>query len=263
MNSRFFLAVIFSLITTVFTIGCSEEEEVVKVAKVAKVMTATPVAQNVSNATGIFDITITGNTDWTAVSSASWCTISPVTGSGNGAVAVNYQDNSEASTRTATITISGTDVTPVSITVTQDKGSDLPPNQTNTEKLCDNGSWKCTAMTCDPAYNWPNDNTSDGQTDWYQYYMAECEKDNLIKFNSNGDYVWEEGSDDCGGSSSELWEQFIVINNGNWNFNIAETNITIEGVEYEIISLSATELKYKYTMTVSGTNLAITITLSH
>jgi hypothetical protein len=63
------------------------------------------------------EITITSNVSWTAVSSASWATVSPTSGNCNGTVKIRVQPNTGAQ-RTAVITISGGGVTQM-VNVTQ------------------------------------------------------------------------------------------------------------------------------------------------
>ncbi len=58
----------------------------------------------------------TPNCPWTASSSASWISISPAGGSGNGAVTITVAQNDSGAARTATITIAG-----ASFAVTQDQ----------------------------------------------------------------------------------------------------------------------------------------------
>ena len=69
---------------------------------------------------------ISSNTDWTVSSSDSWLTVSPALGSNDGTVTVTAAENTATTQRTATITISGTEVTPQTISVTQDAAAEVP-----------------------------------------------------------------------------------------------------------------------------------------
>jgi hypothetical protein len=71
-----------------------------------------------ANSTKSFDIT--ANTTWTVTSSAAWLTANLASGSGNSAVVLTAQANPVPTTRTATVTITGLNVAPKTITVTQD-----------------------------------------------------------------------------------------------------------------------------------------------
>jgi len=63
--------------------------------------------------------TITSNTGWTISSDASWVTVSPASGSNDGTITVTATENTGIQ-RTAIITVSGTDVTSKTISVTQE-----------------------------------------------------------------------------------------------------------------------------------------------
>ena len=64
-------------------------------------------------------ISVTSNISWTATSSANWLTISPASGSNNGTITAVASANTATSQRTATITISGNNVSSQTISVTQ------------------------------------------------------------------------------------------------------------------------------------------------
>lgn len=68
-----------------------------------------PTSQRVSSEEGSFDITVTSNVAWTVSSDNSAFTVNPTSGNGNGTVTVQYTANTDASERTATITVSTTD----------------------------------------------------------------------------------------------------------------------------------------------------------
>jgi len=65
-------------------------------------------------------LNVTSNTDWTVSSDATWLTISPVSGSNDGTVTVTAEVNTTESQRTATVTISGTNVTAQTINIIQE-----------------------------------------------------------------------------------------------------------------------------------------------
>ncbi|MDR2970231.1 MAG: hypothetical protein LBV32_11615 [Tannerellaceae bacterium] len=64
-------------------------------------------------------LAITSNTNWEAVSSESWLTVSPASGDNSETVTVTAAANTATTARTATVTISGTGVAPVTVTITQ------------------------------------------------------------------------------------------------------------------------------------------------
>jgi hypothetical protein len=63
-----------------------------------------PATQSVSDAAGTIDYLITSNYNWTATSDQTWCTVT-ASGSGNDTLTADYQQNTTASSRTATIVV--------------------------------------------------------------------------------------------------------------------------------------------------------------
>jgi uncharacterized protein (TIGR02145 family) len=62
---------------------------------------------NAAYTAGSYSVAVTSNTTWTAAVSAdaTWCTVSPASGTGNGTVAVNVAENPSLVERAATVTI--------------------------------------------------------------------------------------------------------------------------------------------------------------
>jgi len=87
-----------------------------------------PTVITINDAEGGSDnIAVTANCTWTAVSNASWCTISPATGSGNATVKATVSRNiAEEATRTATITFTAVSLVRT-VTVTQNGTTYIPP----------------------------------------------------------------------------------------------------------------------------------------
>jgi len=88
-------------------------------ATVTCTLSVTPANQNVLSLAGSTSFSITSNCSWTAISSQTWCTITP-TGSGNGTIIANYAANTLPIPRTATITVTVSGAAPVQVTVTQE-----------------------------------------------------------------------------------------------------------------------------------------------
>jgi len=99
-----------------------------------KILEITPSNQNTGPESGSIIFTIKSNTDWTVTDDVSWMTVSPVSGSGNGTITATCLQNTLATARTATITISGAGVSPQNITVTQDAASGAGISITWTQK---------------------------------------------------------------------------------------------------------------------------------
>ena len=97
-------------------------------------LAVTPETLNFASAGGNLNFTVKANnsvsTNWTAVSSESWLTLSPTSGNGNGAtttVTATAAENVSGAERSATITVTHGSETKV-ITVTQPDGSIAPTN---------------------------------------------------------------------------------------------------------------------------------------
>lgn len=67
-------------------------------------------------------ISVTTNVSWTVSCDSEWISVFQSTTENNGTISVSVSDNAETSSRTGTITISGTDVSSKTITVTQYAG---------------------------------------------------------------------------------------------------------------------------------------------
>ncbi len=82
-------------------------------------LVVTPPNQNVpSSPAGYTNFNVTSNTTWTVVSDQPWCTVDP-TGTGNAAIVANYTVNDASSDRVATITVTVSGLSPITVTVTQ------------------------------------------------------------------------------------------------------------------------------------------------
>lgn|GEM_PF-429942 len=97
-------------------------------------LTVVPPNQNVAySPAGTAIFTVTSNTSWSTSSNASWCSVSPSSSSGNGSITASYSVNPDATSRVATITVTASGLSPVTVTVTQDASPltlDVqPPNQ--------------------------------------------------------------------------------------------------------------------------------------
>ena len=74
-------------------------------------------------------VSVTGNVDWTASTSASWLTLSPKSGTESGTITVTAATNNSNSARSATITITGSNgVGSKTVTVSQAAGTALQPD---------------------------------------------------------------------------------------------------------------------------------------
>ena len=94
--------------------------QTVTVIQAASVVTlvVTPANQNVAATAGNTTYTVVTSTNWSALSNAGWCTVTP-SGTGNGNITANFTANTGSSARTATITVSATGTASQTVTVTQ------------------------------------------------------------------------------------------------------------------------------------------------
>ncbi|HSL88649.1 MAG TPA: BACON domain-containing protein, partial [Ignavibacteriaceae bacterium] len=74
-------------------------------------LTVTPQNQSVTNAPGSTEFTVQSKTNWTVSDDAAWLTVSPVNGTGNGAIIASYEENTTTTQRVGTITVTGGGIT--------------------------------------------------------------------------------------------------------------------------------------------------------
>ena len=79
----------------------------------------TPANQDVTDAPGTTQFTITSNISWTAVIDQPWCSIDHTSGDGNTIIQVTYQQNTTMLERKATLTVTGNTLAPKTVTITQ------------------------------------------------------------------------------------------------------------------------------------------------
>lgn len=122
-----------------------------------------------------------------------------------------------------------------------------PVVETNTQKLTGK-NFKMTAATIEPAIF--------GVTDFYAQ-MQDCEKDNLLRFDTPNIYKEDEGAAKCATNDPQT-------TTGTWVWNTDETILTTttgsESTSFNIITNDGTTLKVKTTENIQGTNYVITLT---
>ncbi|MBE0638475.1 MAG: choice-of-anchor D domain-containing protein, partial [Bacteroidales bacterium] len=94
-------------------------------------LSASPLTLNVTPPAGSTTFDITSNVDWTISESISWASVTPMAGSNNATITVNYTQNSSPTPRSGIITLSAPDVPNVVVTINQ-AGATLavaPPSQ--------------------------------------------------------------------------------------------------------------------------------------
>ena len=131
-------------------------------------------------------------------------------------------------------------------------------NDNNTTKtkteLLTTGSWKRTALTSDPAYDWYADGTF--ATDILSV-MKPCEKDNFDTYKTNGIFETDEGPTKCDALDPQTWT-------ATWAFADNETKLIFDGTdEYALMELTATTLKFQSTFVENGVTYTHVETYGH
>jgi hypothetical protein len=82
------------------------------------VLSVSPFNHDVLSSAGTCSFSVASNLNWNALSDSDWCVVTP-SGSGNGVLMADYNENTDNSVRIATITISANGVSSQTVTVTQ------------------------------------------------------------------------------------------------------------------------------------------------
>jgi hypothetical protein len=112
--------------------------------------------------------------------------------------------------------------------------------ETSKKDLLCGKDWVLVAETVSPAFNYNGTLI----TDLYAQ-MADCEQDNIGKFNTNGTYTFEEGVSKCDPSDPQVWDT------GTWVFSSDETVLVLtsstSGIQNsEIQELTSSKLVVTY-----------------
>jgi hypothetical protein len=81
-------------------------------------LTVSPTSLSFASAAGTSSVSVTSNVSWTASANQSWITVSPVSGSNNGSLAVSVTANTGTTARSGTVTVAGGGISRT-VTVTQ------------------------------------------------------------------------------------------------------------------------------------------------
>lgn len=126
---------------------------------------------------------------------------------------------------------------------------------TTTELLTDADGWIFVSATIDPPLIDPVSGTS--ITDFYAQLDA-CEKDDISFFKENGTYIIDEGATKCDPNDPQTVT-------GSWTLSADEKIITVDGENWEIVSISKSSLRVKlnFVEPYTGVTYIITATLEH
>lgn len=248
-------------------IGCKKDDVPAPAAPVATAPTA-----NFTSSGGncIVPCTITfTNTSSNAIS-YSWDF-----GDGNTST-LESPSNNYTSPGTWSVTLVATNSAGATTVISKTVATTAEVNQTNEQKLTGNGVWKLSAFTSSIAFNWPNGDLTNGQTDWFAAYVDPCEKIKRISFNASSGETDISGPNQTNlngqpcntitsGGNNPIWNEAFGQDGaiGAWFFGAGETQLEFNDAIWNIATLSGTELKLTITQTFNGTILTLTMTLTH
>ena len=129
-----------------------------------------------------------------------------------------------------------------------------PSPATNKSALLTAKSWRVTAdqsVVVSGGTTVTNDDFAD---------LRACEKDDLIRFNADKTITQDQGASKCPDTSADPQTQ----KDGNWDFNGDQTKLTMAdgslAVVADVLELSATTLKIKFSFTDDGDSYTQTTT---
>jgi hypothetical protein len=120
-------------------------------------------------------------------------------------------------------------------------------------ELLTTGNWHVSAYTVDPAIDFDGDGTD--ETNVYAV-MDECIKDDHTTFFANGTAELDEGATKC--SSNDPQTMTLT-----WTFNQDETQLEVQGIQYLVESLTASQMVLKEIEVISAVTVTHTVTFSH
>jgi hypothetical protein len=128
-------------------------------------------------------------------------------------------------------------------------------SKTNTDRLTASG-WVATSIKYNPPFPYVADTSSSSIiyiADLFDV-LSDCAKDDVIKFEPSGNYIID--------SKVKCQNESDIYELGNWSFNSTETKL-FYGIlstyyDYDIISLTDTELKISRSFNTHDSNNQIT-----
>ncbi|MDX5346857.1 MAG: lipocalin family protein, partial [Hymenobacteraceae bacterium] len=138
-----------------------------------------------------------------------------------------------------------------------DDDKKVVPDKTRSELLTA-GSWKITAETINPAYDYDGDGTT--ETDLHAL-KDPCNQDDIIVFKADNTFSIEEGATKCDPTDDQ------IILSGTWAFVNNENAISLTTpfgtAETPITDLTESTLKIVDTFDENGVTYTTTTTYSH
>lgn len=119
--------------------------------------------------------------------------------------------------------------------------------KSKTELLCAH-YWKVVALTVNPPLDIDGTPVSDLLS-----IMDDCNKDDLVKYNTDKTLIYDEGATKCDPASPQT-------SSGTWSFNSDETILTEDDEDLSLIELNESTLKLKIVQTIAEVDYTYTIT---
>ncbi|MBF9142934.1 lipocalin family protein [Hymenobacter properus] len=89
-------------------------------------------------------------------------------------------------------------------------------------------------------------------------FPTACERDDRYAFNTNGVQIRTEGPTACSGNTSQT-----VVGTYPYNMNSAQTQLTIGGTTFDIVTLTADAMQLRSTRTSNGTTIVDNVTYAN
>lgn len=119
--------------------------------------------------------------------------------------------------------------------------------KSKTELLCAH-YWKVVSLTVNPPLDIDGTPVSDLLS-----IMDDCNKDDLVKYNTDKTLIYDEGATKCDPASPQT-------SSGTWSFNSDETILTEDDEDLSLIELNESTLKLKIVQTIAEVDYTYTIT---
>ncbi|MFM6982988.1 MAG: DUF5004 domain-containing protein [Chitinophagaceae bacterium] len=119
--------------------------------------------------------------------------------------------------------------------------------KSKTELLCAH-YWKVVSLTVNPPLDIDGTPVSDLLS-----IMDDCNKDDLVKYNTDKTLIYDEGATKCDPASPQT-------SSGTWSFNSDETILTEDDEDLSLIELNESNLKLKIVQTIAEVDYTYTIT---
>ena len=120
----------------------------------------------------------------------------------------------------------------------QKEGNDPVPSKSVTERLTQK-TWIYQIAGLDSDKN--------GTVDQEDIYLEDCEKDNLVTFNSNGTGVNDEGPTICNVGDAQT-------NPFTWSLSNGDKNLTVDGITVNLLEINENNLKVYIDTLIFGTS---------